>query len=155
MIPYNLLISCFIYIRPFHAIRIYTTIFENAPLHCANPYIPLISCNLILLIIHYHFKKSTLIEWIHTLYWSTVSFTSDLSPLSDSTLLFSKMPHPTVQIHTFRRLAAIWFYWLYTIIKKPPFVEQFRTINKSTVSFTSYLYIYFRQFLLQSLTWQA
>ena len=38
--------------------------------------------------------------------------------LSDSTLLFSKMSHPTVQIHTFHRSAAIWFYWLFNIISK-------------------------------------
>ena len=43
-----------IYIKPVHAIRFYTTIFENAPPHCANPYIPSISCKRILLIIHYH-----------------------------------------------------------------------------------------------------
>ena len=125
MIPYNILISCFIYIRLVPAIRLYTTVFGNTPPPCANPYIPSISCNLILLIIHYHFKKYTLIEWIHTIYWSYVSFTSELSLLSDSTLLFSKMPNPTVQIHTFHRSAAIWFYWLYTIIKNLPLLSDF------------------------------
>ena len=84
--PYNLLISCFIYIRLVPAIRLYTTIFENAPSHCANPYIPSISCNLILLILHYHLEKSPLIEWFHTIYWSAVSFTPDLSPRLESTL---------------------------------------------------------------------
>ena len=88
MNPYNLLIRFFIYIRLVPAIRLYTTIFGNTPPPCANPYIPLISCNLIPLIIHYHFKKSTLIEWIHIIYLSDVSFTSYLSLLLDSTLLF-------------------------------------------------------------------
>ena len=60
--PYNLLISCFIYIRPVHAIRLYTTMIENAPPHSANTYIPSISCNLILLIIHYHKKNLPLLS---------------------------------------------------------------------------------------------
>ena len=50
--------SCFIYIRPVHAIRLYTNIFENAPPHCTNPYIPSISCKRILLIIHYHLHQT-------------------------------------------------------------------------------------------------
>ena len=155
MNPYNLLIRFFVYIIPIHAIRLYTTIFEKFPtplcksIHSVNQ-LQSDSIDYTL-----SFQKYTLIEWIHTVYWSAVSFTSDLSLLSDSTLLFSKISHPTVQIHTFHQSAAIWFYWLYTIIKKYPLVERFYTINKSTVSFTSYLYISFRQFLLQSLTWQV
>ena len=43
VIPYKLLISYFIYIRLFPAIRLYTTIIKNTPSPCANPYIPLIS----------------------------------------------------------------------------------------------------------------
>ena len=55
-------------------------------------------------------------EQVHQINQSAISFTSDLSMLSDSTLTFSKMPHPTVQIHTFHRSAENGFYWLYTII---------------------------------------
>ena len=86
VIPYNILISCFIYTRLVSAIRLYTTIFENTPPLCANPYIPSISWNLILLIIHYHFEKSPLDEWFHTIYWSDVSFIIYLSLWLDSTL---------------------------------------------------------------------
>ena len=118
MNPYNLLISCFIYIRLVPDIRLYNTILGNTPPPCANSYIPSISCNLILLIIHYNFKKSTLIECIHTIYWLAVSFTLNLSLLSDSTLLFSKIPNPPVKIHTFHRSAEIWLYRFYTIISK-------------------------------------
>ena len=67
---------------------------------------------------HYHFEKHPLVEWFHTIYWSSVSFKSDLSLLSDSTLLYSKITQPPVQIHTFHWSAEIWFYWLYTIISK-------------------------------------
>ena len=48
VIPYNLLIRCFIYSILVPAIRLYTTIIENTPPHCANPYIPSISYNLVL-----------------------------------------------------------------------------------------------------------
>ena len=132
-----------IYIRPVHAIRIYTTIFENAPPHCANPYIPSISCKRILLIIHYHlhqtcpcyqtlhyhFRKcpTPLCKSIHSINQLqtdsidyTLSFTSYLSMLSDSTLPFSKMTHPALQIPTFHRSADNIFYWLYTIIYSRP-----------------------------------
>ena len=107
VIPYKLLISCFIYTIIVPDIRLYTTIFENTPPPCANLYISLISCNLIIFIIHYHFEKSTLVEWFHKIYWSDISFKSDLSLLSDSTLIFSKIPHPPVQIHTFHQSSAI------------------------------------------------
>ena len=92
--------------------------YRKYPTPCANPYIPLISCNLILLIIRYHFEKYPPVKWFHTIYWSDVSFTLVLSPLSESTLLFSKIPHPPVQVHTFHQSAAIWFYRFYTIISK-------------------------------------
>ena len=77
-------------------------------------------------------KKSTLIEWIHTIYWSAVSFTSDLSLILDSTLLFLEIPHPPVKINTFHRSAAIWFYWLYNIISKnlPLLSESIQYINQ-------------------------
>ena len=52
--PLNQSISYFIYIRPVRAIRLYTNIFENAPPHCTNPYIPSIICKRIILIIHYN-----------------------------------------------------------------------------------------------------
>ena len=60
--------------------------------------------------LHYHFRKfpTPLYKFIHSIDQLqtdsidyTLSFTSDLSMLSDSTLTFSKMPHPTVQIYTF------------------------------------------------------
>ena len=65
--------------------------------------------------LHYHFRKcpTPLCKSIHSIdqmqtdsIYCTLSFTSDPSMLSDSTLPFSKMPHPTVQIHTFHRSAA-------------------------------------------------
>ena len=79
MIPYNLLISCFIYTILVPRVRLYTIIFEKTPPPCAIPYIPLMSCNLILLIIHYHFEKYPLVEWFHTIYQSAISYTSDFS----------------------------------------------------------------------------
>ena len=62
VIPYNILIRYFIYTRLVPTIRLYTNIFENNPLPCANPYIPSIGCNLILLIIHYHLKNIPLLS---------------------------------------------------------------------------------------------
>ena len=100
MITYNILISCFIYTRLFPKIRLYTIIFENTPPPCASPYISLISCNLILLILHWHFEKSPLVEWFHTIYWSAVSLTSYLYLQSESTLSFSKIPCISMRVHT-------------------------------------------------------
>ena len=68
--------------------------FIKYPHTWASPYILSIICNLILLVLHYHFKKSPLVEWSHSIYWSAVSFASDLSLQPDSTLSFSNPPPP-------------------------------------------------------------
>ena len=56
--------------------------------------------NLILLILHYYFENSLLLDWFHTIYWSAVLFTYYFYLQSDSTLSFSKITRPPVQFHT-------------------------------------------------------
>ena len=53
----------------------YTQLFSKIdppPYLLSSPYIPSISCNLIILIIHYPCKKYAVFEWFHTIYWSAV-----------------------------------------------------------------------------------
>ena len=126
MIPYNVLISCFIYIRPVPTILLYTVISVNLPPSCVSQYNPLISCNLILLSIQYHFEKSPLIEWFHTMYGSDLSFVSDLSLQSDYTLPFSKKkpPHcesPYISSISCNLILLILHYYL----EKSPFLIYF------------------------------
>ena len=69
--------------------------------------------------LHYHFRKCPTplcksipsIDQLLTYFIDyTLSFTSDLFMLSDSTIPFSKTPHPTVDTNTFHRSAANIFY---------------------------------------------
>ena len=134
-------------------IILYTTIFGNQPPPLRSPYISLISWNLIILVIHYHFERSPLDDWFHTIYWSAVSFKSDLSLLSYSTLLFLKIPNPPVQIYTFHQSAAIWFYWLYNIISKNipllsdsiQYIDQLFHLNQTCPCYQT-LHYYFRKY---------
>ena len=69
---------------------------------------------------------------IHTIYQSAISFISDLSLRSYSALSFSKFPPHPVQVHTFHKSAAIWFYWFYTIISKnlPLLIDSILSIDQ-------------------------
>ena len=51
---------------------------QKSPHTWESTYILLIISNLILLILHRHFKKSPLVNWFYTIYILAVSFTSDL-----------------------------------------------------------------------------
>ena len=124
----------------------------NPPLRI--PYILSIIWNLIILIIHYNLKKSPLVQWFHTIYWSVVSFLSQLSLQSDYTLLFSKKFHPPVQVQTFHQSAVIWFYWLYTIILRNLSLlsDSMQSIDKlfrlhQTCSYNQTLHDHFIEFL--------
>ena len=114
-----------IYIRPVHAIRLYTIIFENDSIDYSWSMDCIVSPD----------RGGCILNRIRLqlINLSAVSFTSDLSMLSDSTLPFSKMPNPTEQIHTFHRSAANGFYWLYTII----YIRPVHAIRLYTVPFSN------------------
>ena len=94
--------------------------------HRARPCNLFISCNL-----HYHFEKSHPNRQLHSIYRSAVLFTADFSLQSESTLLFSEINPPIWGVHTFYQSAAIWFYWLYTIISKnlPLLIDSIQSID--------------------------
>ena len=127
MIPFNILISYFIHIRLVPTIRLYTIILENPspPLGKSIHSIYQLQTNKIYFTLS--FQKYLLVDWFHTIYQSAVSFTSYLSPRSDSTLSpiqsdstlsFSKNSYPPRWFRTINHLVAIWFNWFYFIVSK-------------------------------------
>ena len=94
-----------------HTIRLYTIIFEKNSPPKAIPYNQSFICNLIKLILYYHFKAFT-----SDLYLKSDSTISTIQ--SDSALSFSKILHPPRQVHTINHSSEIWFNWFYFITSK-------------------------------------